>query len=118
MSFKNQNELIGGVNEIIKSLNAGLTKDNLKKLKKLEKMDFKFLDQTGGKIMKETLDILHENYDKGYESKPALLKKNYITSIRKQSLGGGGRGVTRNGDFTEAMKEVLDMVGGGYSGEH
>lgn len=113
MSFKNQNELIGGVNEIIGGLNASRTKANLKKLKKLEKMDFKFLDQTGGKIMKETLNMLHENYDKECDNKPALLKKNYITSIRKQSLGGGGPGVTRNGDFTEAMKEVLDMVGGG-----
>jgi len=116
MSFKNQNELIGGVNEIIGGLNASRTKANLKKLKKLEKMDFKFLDQTGGKIMKETLNMLHENYDKECENKPALLKKNYITSIRKQSLGGGGRGVTKNGNFMEAMKEVLDMVGGATGG--
>ena len=112
MSFKNQTELIGGVNKIIENLNTRRSKGNLKKLKKLEEMNFKFLDQTGGKIMRETLHMLHENYDKECENKPNILKKNYISSIRKQSLGGGGRGVTKNGDFTVAMKEVLDMVGG------
>ena len=111
MSFKNQTELIGGVNKIIENLNTRRSKGNLKKLKKLEKMDFKFLDQTGGKIMKETLHMLHGNYDNRNENKPNILRKNYISSIKKQALKGGG--VTKNGDFTLEMKAVLDMVGGG-----
>ena len=110
MSFKNQTELIGGVNKIIENLNTRLSKGNLNKLKKLEEMNFKFLDQTGGKIMKETLHMLHENYDNRNENKPNIIKKNYISSIKKQALKGGG--VTKNGDFTAEMKAVLDMVGG------
>ena len=110
MSFRNQTELINSVNEIIENLNTQQTKTNLNKLKKLEKVDFKFLDQSGGKIMKDTIHILHNNYENNPNIKSNLLKNNYISSVKQHTVKGGG--VTKKGDFTAEMKDILNLVGG------
>ena len=49
-------------------------------------MEFKFLDQSGGAIMKENFNMLFNNYEKNYKIKPNLLKKTYISEIKKQIL--------------------------------
>ena len=90
MSIKNTNQLIDTINTVITSNNKSPTKKNLEKLEKLVNKDYSFLDQTGGTIMKETLDILRENYEKDYEIKPYLLKKNHIEEITNHTLYGGG----------------------------
>jgi len=41
--------------------------------------------------MKDTLNILINNYQKEYEIKPNLLKKTYIDEIKHHTLRGGGR---------------------------
>ena len=91
MYIKNTNQLINNINSVIASNNKSPSKENLKKLEKMIDKDYTFLDQTGGRIMKDTLNILINNYQKEYEIKPNLLKKTYIDEIKHHTLRGGGR---------------------------
>ena len=108
MSFKNKTQLINNINKVITSNNKSPTKKNLKKLDRMANTNYSFLDQTGGAIMKETLNILRENYKNNYAIKPNKLEKNFIENLLGQTAGG----VTARGDFTGEMEAVLDMAGG------
>ena len=88
MSFKNKTQLINSINKVILENNKSPTKKNLKKLDKMAKTNYPFLDQTGGAIMKETLGILRENYKNNYAIKPNKLEENFIDEVLEQ-VGGG-----------------------------
>lgn len=87
MSFTNKTQLIDHINKVITSNNKSSTNNNVKKLKKMSETEYSFLDQTGGAIMKETLDILRKNYEKNYDIKPNTLSNNHIEEIINQVAG-------------------------------
>ena len=95
MFIKNKDELFETINTVITSHNKSPTKKNIKNLEKMSKTEYSFLDQTGGAIMKETLDILKQNYENNYTIQPNLLKKNHIEEIKHHTQTGGARTVDK-----------------------
>ena len=117
MSFKNKTQLINSINKVITSNNKSPTKKNLKKLDRMAKTNYSFLDQTGGAIMKETLNILSENYKNNYAIKPNRLSKNYIGDLLEQAGGMHDDGEMHHDDGEmphddgKVWTDTLDYIG-------
>ena len=112
MSFKNKTQLINNINKVITSNNKSPTKKNLKKLDRMAKTNYPFLDQTGGAVVRETLDILRENYKNNYATKPNTLEKNYIEAVLEQV--GGKRG-TKTAQLRKEVRKTIEANNGNVS---